>query len=38
MSEEYCKEIIIELVKNMTDGKLLESLYYIIQKMAGREF
>lgn len=38
MDGEMCKELIIELVKNMTDCELLQSLFFIIQKIAGREF
>lgn len=38
MGSEMYKELIIELVKNMTDCELLHSLFFIIQKMTGRGF
>ncbi len=38
MSNEDYKEIIIELVKNMTDTETLKSLFYIIQKIVGRGY
>lgn len=37
MSDDDYKKIIIELVKRMDDSRLLESIYYIIQKL-GRGF
>lgn len=33
MDEQNYKNIIIEYVKRISDKRLLESLYYIIQKM-----
>lgn len=33
MNEQDYKNIIIEYVKRISDKRLLESLYYIIQKM-----
>lgn len=30
------KEILIELIKRIDDEKILESLFYIIQKLFGR--
>jgi|GEM_PF-5849164 hypothetical protein len=38
MSNEDYKEIIIELIKNMTDNETLRSLFYIIQKIVGRGY
>ncbi len=37
MSNEEYKKIIIELVKRINDSRLLESIFYIIQKL-GRGF
>lgn len=36
-SDDY-RELIIELVKNLTDCDMLKSLFYIIQKVVGRGY
>lgn len=38
MDNNTYKELIIELVKDMTDNKLLKSVFYIIQKLMGQGY
>ena len=38
MTNEDYKKLIIELLKPLEDNKLLESLFYVIQKLVGRGF
>lgn len=38
MDNDTYKELIIELVKGMTDSEMLKSLFYIVQKIVGRGF
>lgn len=38
MTNEDYKKLINELLKQIEDNKLLEALFYVIQKLVGRGF
>lgn len=38
MNDEFYKELIIELVKDLSDSETLKALFYIIQKIVGRGY